>query len=553
MAGFATTRGLDMLSSASTILLTYKNGQAVRSSASEVDIHVIGPNTPEQMLMRGSFTAFSGGKPTAGALSSVVQTEERFNGAAVEVATYTGLSISVEQFLSFVSSGDAAAFLAFCYAGVDTITGSFGDDILYGYGGDDSIDGRSGADTMTGGTGSDSYGVDNAGDTVVETSAAGTDTVESSISLLLAANVENLILTGSAATAGTGNSLANTISGNGGANILNGAAGADTMKGGHGDDSYVVDNLGDKVVESSATGGIDTVQSSTSFTLGANVENLILGGSAAASGIGNGLVNSITGNGAANILNGAAGADTMKGGNGNDSYVVDNPGDKVVETSATGGTDGVQSSVTYTLTANVENLILAGTSSIGGTGNGSANKLTGNAGANLLKGEGGADAISGAAGADKLYGGAGSDVLSGGAGNDMLRGDNVTADRGQDKFLFDRVPNGATNRDSLEDFNPVDDSILLKKGIFAIATTATPTGPAPAPIAPSAFKRIDGYDPAAPFARPFDPDPSDRIIYDQAGGKIFYDADGSGATAAILFATVSPGTVLTSADFLISI
>ena len=60
-------------------------------------------------------------------------------------------------------------------------------------------------------------------------------------------------------------------------NVLDGGAGADTLVGGTGNDTYVVDNAGDVVTEG-AGAGTDTVQSSVTFTLGANVENLTLTG-----------------------------------------------------------------------------------------------------------------------------------------------------------------------------------------------------------------------------------------------------------------------------------
>lgn len=297
---------------------------------------------------------------------------------------------------------------------IDNLIGTALADMLTGLAGNDTLDGGLGADVMDGGLGNDTYVVDNIGDVVTEALNAGTDTIRSSISYILGANVENLTLTGAAAISGIGNALNNVMLGNAAANVLvgdlgadtlDGGLGADTLIGGVGNDSYFIDNVGDVVVESMG-GGVDTVQSGVSHSLSADVENLVLTGVLALNGTGNTLNNALTGNTAANILNGGTGADSMRGGLGNDTYVVDNLGDVVTE-ALNAGVDSVQSSISHVLGTNVENLTLTGAAVINGTGNALNNVLTGNAAANILNG------------------GVGVDRMSGGLGNDTYVVDNI--------------------------------------------------------------------------------------------------------------------------------
>ena len=285
-------------------------------------------------------------------------------------------------------------------AGNDTLNGLAGDDKLEGGAGNDTIDGGTGADTMTGGAGNDTFTVDDAGDTVSEEAGGGTDTVNSSITFTLGDNIENLTLTGSSNINGTGNAAANTIAGNSGNNTLDGGAGADTMSGGAGNDTFIVDNTGDTTSENDGE-GTDTVQASATHTIGANIENLTLTGSGNINGTGNASANTIVGNSGNNTIDGQGGADTMSGGGGDDTFVVDNASDTVSE-DLNEGTDTVQSSVTFTLGANIEHLTLTGSSNIDGTGNASANNITGNSGDNTLTGLGGADAFTGGGGTDTV-------------------------------------------------------------------------------------------------------------------------------------------------------
>jgi len=513
-----------------------------------------------------------------------------FVSAQAYEATFGAYALTVTVSLgSLVLSGTSAS---------DNLVGAAGDDALTGLGGNDTLDGGLGADTMTGGAGNDLYYVENIGDSVVEQSSQGTDTANAAISYALAANVENLTLTGSGAINATGNTLNNVINGNAGANILDGGMGADTMAGGAGDDVYIVENGSDLVVEA-ASAGVDTVKSSTIHTLAANVENLTLTGSATINGVGNTLNNVINGNGANNVIDGGAGADTMAGGAGDDAYIVDNAGDLVVEYSSE-GTDSVNASVSYILTANVEKLTLAGSAAINATGNALDNIIIGNAAANSIDGGLGADAMTGGAGDDVYFvdnvGDAITETNSGGTdtvnasisytlatyvenlnliGSDAINGFGNTLNN----IINGNAANNALNGDAGQDVifgGAGNDTIngglasdTLDGGagadIFAFNTTLGSTNvdrinnfaavddmimlddAVFRALGPIGALAVGAFNTGASAMQA-----DDRIIYNTSTGALLYDADGSGKGGAIQFATLSGLTgTLTAADFVI--
>jgi Ca2+-binding RTX toxin-like protein len=173
----------------------------------------------------------------------------------------------------------------------DLIYALNGNDLVYSGGGNDTVYGGNGSDMIFGGSGNDKLYGDNGND-------------------ILNGDSGNDELYG-----GNGNDI---LYGGAGNDVLDGGHGNDILYGGSGDDTYIVDNPGDVVIEF-CNQGTDTVRSSINYTLGSNVENLILTGSSAINGTGNALQNILTGNSANNILNGNAGNDTLDGGAGNDT------------------------------------------------------------------------------------------------------------------------------------------------------------------------------------------------------------------------------------------
>ncbi len=317
--------------------------------------------------------------------------------------------------------------------------------------------------------------------------------------------------------------------GRGGNDVLNGGAGNDTLDGGNGidtliggagNDTYRINNTND-IINEAVNGGIDTVLSSKSYTLGNNLERLTLTGIAAINGTGNSLNNIIIGNNNNNVLRGGAGndslngqrgsdtlyggdgndtlsgssiyavfgdddpydggdftADFLYGGDGNDTYIIAESFDVIYET-ANGGIDTVMSYRDYTLGNNLENLTLVdsplSSNNTRLTGNGLNNVIIGNSKRNILRGQAGNDLLNGGAGDDTLSGTDGTldrDTLTGGSGRD-------TFVLGTDSSVFyddnNRTTPGFGDYALITDFNPNEDQIRLngKRSDYVLLTSPT--------------------------------------------------------------------------------
>jgi Ca2+-binding RTX toxin-like protein len=299
----------------------------------------------------------------------------RYNGASVAV-TFSGSDGDDRLSIAGAASGTVRG-----YGGADDITGSeggdrlfggLGNDIIRGMGGNDTLNGEDGDDRLYGGQGNDTYLWVSKQDVVFEDAFGGIDTVfvtsgVANDTYILGTNIENGEILSSGVKTLQGNSLDNTLSAS-----SNNYAGV-TLRGMDGND--------------------------TLFGKGGN--EVLEGGN------GNDTLTASAGN---DVLNGGSGADLMQGGTGNDTYHVDNMGDQVVEGIFANGIDTVRASTSsWTLAADVENLIFTGTGSFTGIGSEANNRIEGGTGADSLRGMAGNDVLVGNGGADQLYGGSGAD------------------------------------------------------------------------------------------------------------------------------------------------
>ncbi len=320
----------------------------------------------------------------------------------------------------------------------------------------------------------------------------------------------------------------------------------------------------------------------------------------------------LRGNAGNDLLDGGTGADNLAGGAGDDLYRIDAAGDVIVE-AVGAGNDSVESSITFTLAATLENLTLTGSANINGTGNAGGNLIEGNAGNNRLDGGAGVDILSGGNGDDtyvvdnsvdavnELAGGGTDLVLSavsfvlsdnienltltgalaiGGTGNDganALLG-NAAANALDGQGGNDAL-NGGTGNDTLSGGSG-DDILAGALGIDAL-NGGTGTDTFVFNTAPGAanLDTIGDFSAAADmiqlsksvftglgmpaFALPTEAfhsgagvttaaDATDRIVYNTTTGDLYYDRDGTGGAAAVKFAVLAGAPAITEADFFVT-
>ncbi len=315
--------------------------------------------------------------------------------------------------------------------GDDQLDGGSGNDYLYGHPGADILDGGAGDDTLTGGDDVDTFKFDAGGGMDIVADLVAGEVVEiggyASAQSITQDGADVIVILSDFDRITFQNTTAAIVS----AALqfpsppAGPTEGDDTLDGTGGDDTI------------DALGGNDTITG-----LGGND---ILDG-----GAGNDWLDGGDGN---DRLDGGTGDDAMAGGAGQDKYFVDSLGDTITELLG-GGSDTVHSSISWTLGANIESLILDGTANINGTGNNTGNVIRRTSGINSLSGGGGGDRLFGNAGNDTLHGGAGNDKLEGGAGQDLLIGST-----GADSFVFrggDFAGLTTTTADRINDFSQAE-------------------------------------------------------------------------------------------------
>jgi Ca2+-binding RTX toxin-like protein len=443
--------------------------------------------------------------------------DEIRSSVSIELGSHTE-NLTLTGFLEIDGFGNELA---------NVITGNNAQNILFGAGGNDHLIGGLGSDGLVGGMGADILeGGLGAPDLFIyfsraESTTASMDTIRGfetgsdliDVSLAFARSVTFFLSGGfTIATVETidgpltiriqgtavqsdflftedlfwGTDGNDALTGTARADVLFGGLGADKMTGLAGDDYYVVDNVGDEVIEA-ANSGRDTVDARISYTLGEHAEDLILGGTGAIDGTGNAVANLILGNDAANRIDGKAGDDEIFAGAGNDTITGGAGADLIVGGAGAdrfvygpgdiGGTAVVDHIADFETGVDILDLSALGRVKLGWSDvwdaeggyfytrlevTAPAGKLVlridgyiaradviadsgtyGTAGDDTIEGTADQDEIYGEAGNDRLFGGGESDALFGGAGNDLLDGgagpDFLAGGAGDDVYVVDTL------------------------------------------------------------------------------------------------------------------
>jgi Ca2+-binding RTX toxin-like protein len=392
------------------------------------------------------------------------------------------------------------------------------------------------------------------------------------------------------------------------ASVLDGGAGSDTMTGGEGGDVFVVDHVGDVIVENyvpefdNQPNPIDLVRSSVNFSLGSFLENLTLTGAGDLKGLGGAGANEIVGNAGSNMLDGGGGGDTLSGGTGADTLLGGSGADRLEGGAGADLIDGGAGADTATYAGSKAGVAASLSKPAFGAGDGAGDRfdsiesLVGSRFGDTLAGSAAADSLAGGDGDDVLIGGAGADLLNGGAGLDMAS--YATAASGVTVSLTkpglnagDAAKDRFASIESLEG-SRFDDALTGSSGSNAIAGGAgddtvsggagrdTLTGGAGEDVflfgARLAAANVDvvtdfnarldtiALDQATFAALDIGSlsstefrkgtaarDADDHVIYDGKTGALFYDADGDGAEAATQIATLATGLRLSAADVVV--
>ena len=400
------------------------------------DLLVLGTDTADGLriaLDAASISALAGATEPLTSTQQAILATNAADPTANKI-TLTGIAkadLSAADILGLSVPASAGNDMMAGTINADAMAGLDGDDILQGGGGDDSLDGGAGNDALYGGTGDD-----------VLTAGDGSDHVQGDDGddTLNGDGGNDWMLGGAGDDTLNGGAGRDRLFGHDGNDTLDGGISNDILTGGRGNDTYVVDHSLD-IVNENAGEGTDTVQSAITYTLGDNLENLSLTGSAAIDGLGTGGANTLIGNSGANTLTGNGGNDTLRGMDGDDVLHGGAVYDKLY------GGDG----------ADVLN-----------AGDG-GDHVQGDAGDDTLNGEGGNDWMLGGTGADTVNGGAGHDRMFGNDGNDRMTGgagaDRMAGGAGDDVFIYSALSDAG---DTITDFNAAEDLFDLSALMSAI-------------------------------------------------------------------------------------